>query len=435
MQTTNEIKTSKKTASIRVVSLETPLVLEFELSTNSTVAINGAGDSWKAYVKARSFPADRLTDGPNPREHANVTGAVAKAIKRTLKEEPAMFQKKNGGITILAHSCVHDVENRKLIVTFIDVLSHGAIDGGTTVKVIEEFVKNELDDAWDPDESCEVSIEVVTGVHGRLIGEISQARNERKGLSQMEKVTISGVLDKWQGWLSTTYPSNRLRWSSYSEDGKDAMHLFQVAMAVHPDLVSDSVHKLSFKTILRSPGALFKKMEKDSAFKAKFDNLTPILKDMFLLHDIILLTWLDSYTKSLKGKKVDPFTGDKGVYALKPIVDPGQDNRISRYLDPHRRLQGANADYAACASSPGYVLLKAYTIALCSVFGPLVNSAEGQPASWVTDPFVFWNKQKDALVPKILDCSKAVGPNEVSNAMHANLLSLSAAYVSGLKTV
>ncbi|WP_417526704.1 AIPR family protein [Marinomonas shanghaiensis] len=132
--------------------------LEFELDCEDyrTLHIPNTGDSnaklGTLFAKVEDIP-DTLSGWTdvNPRtpklnKSNNLSGAVARSIVRTLKEEPELFSLKNLGIYLL----VDDVQSKRISgdrhhikVTLNDKSQHGIVNGGHTYAAIMEALKKQ----------------------------------------------------------------------------------------------------------------------------------------------------------------------------------------------------------------------------------------------------------------------------------------------------
>jgi AIPR protein len=126
---------------------------------------------------------------------------VHKAIMDTLENRPSSFSVLNGGLTIVAESCVIDDKTRSATLTKATV-----INGAQTQAVIDDFAKKSND---------------ISGIHNKfeliitsdedLIGDISIARNFQNNVQLLLIAGRQGDLDELDAAFCRVQPNLRLQ--------------------------------------------------------------------------------------------------------------------------------------------------------------------------------------------------------------------------------
>jgi len=108
----------------------------------------------------------------NPRE-VNRRSAVYRAISQTLTQEPARFQERNRGITLVAADLTFDDKRREAVMKLDDTRIHGVVDGAHTLDAILEAQRQPPENGWP----AYVFIKVITGIDADQIAEIAGGLN------------------------------------------------------------------------------------------------------------------------------------------------------------------------------------------------------------------------------------------------------------------
>ena len=130
-----------------------------------------------------------------------VPSNVHKAILDTLENKPSSFTVLNGGLTIVAQSCVIDDKSRSAI-----LVKPSIINGAQTQGVIDDFAKkgNDIN-------NIHIKFELIITNDEDLIGEISIARNFQNNVQLLSIAGRQGDLDEIERAFSKVHPSLRLQ--------------------------------------------------------------------------------------------------------------------------------------------------------------------------------------------------------------------------------
>ena len=105
------------------------------------------------------------------------TGAVPKAIRQTLLENPNMFQFMNRGLVITAKKVEFNTESGTLTVLMENPEIHDLLDGGHTYKVINTYCSETDRELLPADRQSFVRVELLEGFGPEQISDIVEARN------------------------------------------------------------------------------------------------------------------------------------------------------------------------------------------------------------------------------------------------------------------
>lgn len=101
-------------------------------------------DKYVMYVNIFNFWDKELFDWTktNPRlQEDSKSKEVYKEIKKSLERGLEDFHRKNKGILFFAESISYDNQKKEVILEFVDPELHGNVDGGHTMKIIHEYIK------------------------------------------------------------------------------------------------------------------------------------------------------------------------------------------------------------------------------------------------------------------------------------------------------
>ena len=115
------------------------------------------------------IPVDKLPDFDdwmkiNPRGQ-NLNTSIAKAISKTLIDDPSLFVLKNRGLTLMVENVEYNNKSEILSFHLSDDEIHGLLDGGHTYKSIKEYNKllEDLDNKENISDIPDVKIELIEG--------------------------------------------------------------------------------------------------------------------------------------------------------------------------------------------------------------------------------------------------------------------------------
>lgn len=127
-------------------------------------------------------------------------GPVAKAMIRTLQEEPEKFALKNQGIYLLAEEVSFDKQEggRGIVtVTLNDPESHGLVNGGHTFRAIREaLAEREEEGAGAEGLDAYVRLHIMEGVNEDIITDIAEGLNRSMQVDDPSLANLEGRFDQ-----------------------------------------------------------------------------------------------------------------------------------------------------------------------------------------------------------------------------------------------
>jgi AIPR protein len=227
---------------------------------------------------------DGLSYGPNARR-PNIRKHVYKKVDESLLNIsclPNTFHLKNLGIAINAKS-VRKIAEDKYEIGLPDTEHHGVLNGGHTLDLIARRIQ---DGSIPPEQH--VKIEVRTGVPNDWLAEIAGGMNTALQVEDMSLDDLKGAFEWIKDDLTTESYFGAIAWSENDKGEYDARDLVSLLTCFHIGLYPNdaSVHPVE---------AYEKKSRALNAFREDFElhdgggfkKLRPIMKDIFVLHDVI----------------------------------------------------------------------------------------------------------------------------------------------------
>lgn len=243
-------------------------------------------------MAVRDVPRDLPLD-PNAR-NPNVRKRIYRTVEDSLMNkngEPGTFHLKNKGITIIADS-VKEVGKNEYVVE-MKPGPHGIVDGGHTYRLIEDNLDN---DALPADQF--VNIEVRTGVPDIWVPDIAGGLNTSVQVQDMSLDNLSGRFN----WLRTTIKkepyADKIAWSENDPGAFDARDLISFLVLFNTALFPNDEDEHPVYGYEKK--ALVLKAYEES--QSSFERMESIVKDVFVLHDVVSLEARDLYNKATKGK-------------------------------------------------------------------------------------------------------------------------------------
>ncbi|MEK6303818.1 MAG: AIPR family protein [Acidobacteriota bacterium] len=229
------------------------------------------------FVPVSKVPAGLPMD-PNARV-PNIRRTVYKEVRESLVTDDGMFHLKHKGITLVAASVQKrpDKAHSEYLVTLED--GHGIVDGGHTYELImREQTGNEL-----PEEQY-VKFEVLTNVEPAMIPDIAGGLNTSVQVQDMSLDNLSGDFDWLKKIIAGEPYAKHIAWRENEQsefDGRDLVSLLTCFNVERfPNNVSDTQPVMAYE----KKSSALKLFEDDPE---SFKRLSPIVKDILLLHDII----------------------------------------------------------------------------------------------------------------------------------------------------
>lgn len=138
----------------------------------------------------------------NPR-HQNINQNVSKGIKKSLSNNPNNFHNLNKGILFSAAEVDYDNLRGLVNFSFVDPNIHGNIDGGHTLKVINEYKKEKENEKV---EETYVFVEIIVGI--KKIEEIVALAGARNKTVQVDLQSLANLEKKFDPIKTVLYEQN-----------------------------------------------------------------------------------------------------------------------------------------------------------------------------------------------------------------------------------
>lgn len=238
---------------------------------------------------------DGLSYGPNARR-PNIRKHVYRKVDESLMNIDCIentFHLKNIGIAINAIA-VHRIADDRYEIDLPDTEHHGVLNGGHTFELITKRIK---DGSIPPNQF--IKVEVRTGIPNDWLAEIAGGLNTALQVEDMSLDDLKGAFQWIKEDLTTETYFGAIAWSENDKGEYDARDLVSLLTCFHIGLYpnDNSVHPVE---------AYEKKSKALDQFRADFElndgdgfkKLRPIMKDIFMLHDVIQFEFAPVHVKS-----------------------------------------------------------------------------------------------------------------------------------------
>ena len=249
------------------------------------------------------------------------TGAVPKAIRETLDNDPEMFLFKNRGLVVTAHGISHNTESGELTITLTDGNIHGLLDGGHTYKVVKRYCDESPGLPESLDSQAFVKIELLVGFSATQIRDIVEARNTSNQVKDESLLNLQGAFDRIKAKLQGETYKDLIAYKEYEiyegDDGTkskpiDIREIVSLLTVFDKVQFGDNSHPI---VAYSSKAACLSRFENNPESYEKIYTLVP---DILRLWDVIyrdLPEWYRS-AKANQGQG-SRFGGITGVSTLK----------------------------------------------------------------------------------------------------------------------
>ena len=367
------------------------------------IEVSDNGSSYTIYRLmpfVKSWPAADVPDGPNPRSHQEecLRSGVAKAIRKTLIENPEDFSLANRGGCLLADSLKFDPERGRVTVVLTDLEIHGMADGATSNAVISEVQKlsKSSPNAKERDvidlalEKARFNLEVVVGLteHERIMS-LVKGRNTSVQVRPWSLADFDRKFD----WIKELIDRNggpfagRIGWEENSGADVSVLDLISLMTLFHPIFDDPAERRRRAPTSAFSGKGTNDKRLLDSKMESGYRKLGGVLEDLIRLHDHVYKNFepmYERYNKEVhnKGSKL----GKRRGIDNKPITLP---------------LTGDVSEYK---------IDKGLIFPLLASFRCLLNFDQ-QEARWLMEPFEFFDQYGTELMGLLFEQYELCGRN------------------------
>jgi len=292
--------------------------LEFPVVSLRRIPSKADTDGLKTYVAVISvFDLPDLTDWRkiNVRD-PKLNGAVPRAIRQTLNDDPASFLFKNRGLVVTVNTTKYDNESSKLTLNLANPDIHGLLDGGHTYKVIKAYCSDLEGEEIQSQDQAFVRMEILEGFNGEQIREIVDARNTSNQVKDQSLMELANSFDGIKKAIAGQPYANKVAYKEYEimdgTDGKtakpiDVREIIALMTLFDKDHYGDNNHPI----IAYSQKAACLNRFRDE--RESYEKIFPLLKDILGLWDLIhrdMRSWYQELkAKQGQGAKFGRITG------------------------------------------------------------------------------------------------------------------------------
>lgn len=233
-----------------------------------------------------------------------LSGAVPKAIRESVKDNPELFVFMNRGIALSVDLVSFDTKSSKLTLSMRDPNIHGLLDGGHTYNIL-------LEERDGLEESQYVRLEILQGFKPEEIPNLVDARNTSNQVRDQSLMNLSGEFEKLKKALAGRRYADLIAFKEYEVGGDgnpkpiDVREVIAILTVLDRDNFDDKVHPIN---AYRSKAACLKHFE---ANRASYEKLYPLANDVLELYDLIQLHLPELYNKA-RAKRGDVSGGKFG---------------------------------------------------------------------------------------------------------------------------
>ena len=218
-----------------------------------------------------------------------INGAVPKAIRQSLDEDPESFLFKNRGLVVTAKTATFDNESAILTLDLENPDIHGLLDGGHTYRVIKSYcddIKNET----EPTEQAFIRVEILEGFDSEQIKEIVDARNTSNQVKDQSLMELDKRFEGIKAAIAGKSYSNMVAYKEYEimegTDGKtakpiDIREIIALMTLFDKDHFGDNNHPIAAYSQKAACLNKFRDSQKS------YEKIYPLLPDILMLWDKI----------------------------------------------------------------------------------------------------------------------------------------------------
>lgn len=317
------------------------------------IEVNDNGSSYVIYRLmpcVETWPAAEVPDGPNPRSHKEecLKSGVAKAIRKTLIENPEDFSLANRGGFLLAESLKFDPERGRVTVVLTDCDIHGMADGATSNAVIAEV--QEMCKSGEDSEAIEAvsaalkrarfNVEVVVGLneHDRIMN-LVRGRNTSVQVKPWSLADFDHKFD----WIKKLIDREggdfvgRIGWEENSGVKVSILDAISLMTLFHPIFDDPKERRRRSPTSAFSAKGTSDRRLLDEKLVSGYRKLEGVLEDIFRLHDYVYVNFEPMYQQYKKayhntGGRLGGRSGADNKKTVLPLTGTESDYRIEKGL-------------------------------------------------------------------------------------------------------
>jgi len=233
-----------------------------------------------------------------------LTGAVPKAIRESVHDNPELFVFLNRGIVLAVDGASYNNQTSELTLTLSDPNLHGLLDGGHTYNILVE----ERDTLQDLQY---VKLEILEGFRQEEIPTLVDARNTSNQVRDQSLMNLQGEFEKLKKALGLHHYSGLIAYKEHEllDDGGskpiDVREVIAILTCFDRANFTERVHPIN---AYRSKSAC---LQHFSEHKGDYEKIYPLAGDILELYDYVQLLLPDLYNR-VRGKSGEVAGGKFG---------------------------------------------------------------------------------------------------------------------------
>ncbi len=356
-------------------------------------------DTVYAMVSVKDLP--NLPTKINPRAQ-DLTSRVAKEISSGLTENSDNFFLLNRGLTVVAKDVVYDAKTETLNLSMPDSPHYGVLDGGHSMRVIQETITANGEDKSYLD--AFVKLEILTNLNDDLIASISQARNTSIQVKAYSLANLQHHFD----WIKDALSAEKFAGKIAYRENEDwdvypinIMEILALSTAFHPSFAQSENENPPVMSY--SSRARCLEMFQNPEMEAGYLSIKPVLGDILKLYDFIHLKFPQLYKES------------GGISSLADSTVERKGVRMGNLVEIKQIKDGFPLFYIDEKAT--YKVPDGFLLPILASLRPLLDY-KPKTTSWKTNPFEFFTNYGKKLVAATLETSRDLGrsPNAVGKS-------------------
>lgn len=219
-----------------------------------------------------------------------LTGAVPRAIRDSVKDNPELFMFMNRGIVLSVDEVSLDQKGSTVTLTMRDPKLHGLLDGGHTYNIL-------LEERAALGNSQFVRVEILEGFKPEEIPNLVNARNTSNQVRDQSLMNLREQFDKLKKAVASTRYADAIAYKEFEVDEEgspkpiDVREVIAILTVFDKDHFDERTHPINS---YRSKAACLDHFKQHAASYAK---IYPLANDILELYDYIQLYLPDLYNK------------------------------------------------------------------------------------------------------------------------------------------
>ena len=246
----------------------------------------------------------------NARE-STIKGRVPKAIRQTLIDNPEWFAEYNRGLTIVASQIKWNNKTKELTLVFKDREFNGVLDGGHTLHVILDQLK-QVSNGEQASLEGYCNLEIFTGLDQEDIPNVVEARNTSKQVASKSLMNLEGRFDDLKNAIGRGR-TDLISWKENEGGEQDVREVIGMLTALDKGSFSDNNHPIAAYS---GKETCLKRFASDE-HSAKYKKLLRIAPDILEMWDSIQYYLPDQYNAT--GGKFGKLSGVKVLKRAKDL--------------------------------------------------------------------------------------------------------------------